>query len=95
MNLIMIGLCWTAAVCACWYFGRALIRQVPNDHCVFAKRTTRATREPAAGANHDLIEALVALGHKKTAAKRLAATVDPYLDVEIALQVIYSEYGKL
>jgi len=90
-----------AAVCACWYFGCALIRTVPADHCVFVTRTpratraTRATREPAAGANHDLIEALVALGHKKTAAKRLAATVDPDLDVEIALQVIYSEYGKL
>lgn len=93
MTAIVTALGWTAAVCACWYFGCELIRQVPADHDIFtAPKATRATQ---AKANPELIEALTKLGHTKATAKQLAAKVDPDLDVEIALQVIYSEYGEL
>ena len=45
--------------------------------------------------NPEVVEALEALGYKKQNAVRLAKRVDPDLDVEIALQVIFSEYGEL
>jgi Holliday junction resolvasome RuvABC DNA-binding subunit len=81
--MIQTMLTWIAAIIGFAYLG-----------CHFANWVDEIEQRHAPP-NPEHIKALMALGYKKRNAVALASKVDPDLDTEIALQVIFSEYGEL